>query len=64
MAVKASRKQTKVREFHRARKAPACPLCGRTRRRQAKRHPSGSAKRRSAWTDGFKPCQFHKKYEE
>ena len=64
MAVKASRKQTKVKQSHRARKAPACPLCGRTPRRSAKRHPSGNAKRRSAWSADAKPCQFHKKYEE
>jgi hypothetical protein len=61
---KQSKIQHTTHQQHRARKAPKCPLCGRTRGRNSKRHPSGNAKRRSAWSADAKPCQFHKKYEE
>jgi hypothetical protein len=64
MAKSASRVQRKNKPFHRARKAPACIECGRRTKRDTKRHPSASAKRRSTWSTNHKPCQFHKKYEE
>lgn len=60
----ASLNQKKAKTFktpgRRARKAPRCVTCGRTRRRKDKRRVSGMSKRRSAWSPDAMKCQFCK----
>ncbi len=56
--MKQSKKQNVTHQFHRARKAPKCPACGRTMKRRGKRHPMSQAKRRMVWTPDHYECQF------